>query len=86
MNFIHSNLGNIHTGDILEVTLTKGANVRLLDSLNFNNYKNGRACKFIGGLAKVSPLKLQVPRSGQWHAVVDMNGLSGSTSASFRIL
>ena len=28
------------------------ANVQLLDSSNFNNYRNGRQYRYIGGLAK----------------------------------
>jgi len=40
--YIHSDLGQSRRGDIVEVTLTSGANVRLLDSNNFNKYKAGR--------------------------------------------
>lgn len=66
--------------------LTSGANVRLMDSSNFSNYKNGRTHRFHGGLAKVSPLRLAIPSSGHWHVAIDMQGLRGSTRASVRVL
>jgi len=86
MQFIHSDLGYRKRGEIVEVTLTRGANVRLMDSSNFSNYKNGRAHRFHGGLAKQSPARLSIPNSGHWYAVVDMQGLAGSTRASIRVL
>lgn len=86
MNFIHSNLGHVEQGAIVEVTLSSGANVRLMNASNFNNYRNGRRHQYIGGLAKHSPIKLRVPNSGIWHVAVDMQGLRGSTRASFRVI
>jgi len=86
MQFIHNDLGYRQGGEIVEVTLTSGANVRLLDSSNFSSYKSGRQHRFIGGLAKRSPLRLQIPRAGHWHITVDMQGLRGSTRASVRVL
>jgi len=86
LQFIHNDLGQRQRGEIVEITLTSGANVRLMDSSNFSNYKNGRRHQYIGGLAKQSPLRLQIPTTGYWHVAVDMQGLVGSTRASFRVL
>ncbi len=86
MQFIHTDLGQQKKGDIVEIKLTNGANVRLMDTSNLNAYKNGRRHQYIGGLAKKSPVRLQIPRSGRWHVAVDMQGLQGSTRASVRIL
>lgn len=86
MQFIHNDLGQMQRGEIVEVTLTSGANVRLMDSSNFSNYKNGRRHRYTGGLAKQSPLRLQIPSSGHWHVAIDMQGLRGSTRASVRVL
>jgi hypothetical protein len=86
MQFIHNDLGQRRGGEIIEITLTNGANVRLMDSSNFSSYKSGKQHRYIGGLAKKSPLRLQVPNSGHWHVAVDMQGLSGSTNAKFRLL
>ena len=86
MHFIHTDLGNRRRGEIVEVTLTRAANVRLMNTSNFNNYKNGRKHKFHGGLAKRSPTNIAIPSSGHWHLTVDMQGLRGSTEASVRVL
>lgn len=86
MKFIHNDLGQRKKGDVVEVTLTSGANVRLLDSHNLGAYRNGRAHKFTGGLATRSPVRLAIPSSGHWHVAVDMQGLRGSTRASVRVI
>lgn len=86
MEFIHNDLGQRQRGEIIEITLTSGANVRLMDNSNFSNYKNGRQHRYTGGLAKHSPLKLAIPSTGRWHIAIDMQGLIGSTKASIRIL
>lgn len=86
MNFLKYDLGNLKRGEVVEVTLTSGANVRLMDSSNFNNYKNGRKHRFYGGLAKRSPVRIAVPNSGHWYVAIDMQGLRGSTNASVRVV
>lgn len=86
MRFIHNDLGQRTRGEIVEITLTSGANVRLMDSSNFSSYKNGRRHSYIGGLAKKSPVRLQIPRSGRWHVAVDTQGLRNGTKASVRVL
>lgn len=86
MNFLHFDIGNCQRCEIVEITLTSGANVRLMSSSDFSNYKNGRRHTYIGGLAKRSPVRLQVPNSGHWYVAVDMQGLQGSTRASVRKL
>ena len=86
-DFINSDLGYRQAGDVVEITLSgSAANVRLLDNSNFQAYRNGRQHRYIGGLAKQSPVKLQIPNSGNWHVVVDMQGLQGTTRASFRLI
>ena len=85
-NFLHSDLGYRSRGDVLEVNLTRGANVRLLDSTNFNKYKRGERHRYYGGLARKSPVRIGIPSGGHWHAVVDMQGLRGSTRAGFRVI
>ncbi|MEI8603034.1 DUF1883 domain-containing protein [Shewanella sp. PP-Sp27a-2] len=67
MNFLQYDLGNRKRGEIVEITLTSGANVRLMTSSEFSNYKNGRLHRFIGGLAKRSPVNLQITSSGHWY-------------------
>jgi hypothetical protein len=84
--FIHSDLGQRSRGDVLEVTLTRAANVRLLDPSNFAKYKKQKRHQFRGGLAHQSPARIRIPSSGYWHAVVDMQGLRGTTRAGFRVI
>ena len=86
MQFIHNDLGQRKRGEIVEVTLTSVANVRLMDNSNFNHYKHDRRHHYRGGRAKQSPVRLQIPNSGHWHVAVDMQGLRGSTRASVRVL
>ena len=85
--FIHSDLGFRHNGDVVEVTLSgSAANVRLLDSSNFSNYRNGRQHRYYGGLAQQSPVRIPIPHSGIWHVVVDMQGLRGTVNAGARVI
>lgn len=87
MKFIHNDLGQRKKGEIVEISLQgSAANVRLMDSSNFSNYKNGRQHRSYGGLAKQSPVRIGIPNSGHWHVVIDMQGLVGNTRASVRIL
>ncbi|GIW41971.1 MAG: hypothetical protein KatS3mg076_2548 [Candidatus Binatia bacterium] len=87
MQFIEHDLGYRQGGEIVEVTLSgNAANVRLLDSSNLSAYKSGRRHRYYGGLAKRSPVRLQIPHSGHWYVVVDMQGLRGSVRSSARIL
>lgn len=86
MNFLHFDLGQQRSGQLVEISLTAAANVRLMDSSNFSSYKSGRNHHYHGGLARQSPLRLAVPRTGHWYVAVDMEGLRGQTRASVRIL
>lgn len=57
MQFTKYDLGQLDKGRVVEIILKgNAANVRLMDSSNFNNYRNGRNHRYIGGLAKKSPL------------------------------
>jgi hypothetical protein len=84
MQFIDIDLGQCRAGDVAEVTLSAVANVRLLDGSNFSAYRSGRQHRHRGGLAKSSPVRLQIPHSGRWHVAVDMQGLRGTVRASGR--
>ena len=87
MGFTQYDLGQRKGGEIVEITLSgNAANVRLLDSANFSSYRNGRRHQCIGGLARKSPVRLEILRSGQWHVVVDMEGLGGTARSSVKVL
>lgn len=87
MKFIHTNLGHRTGGEIVEVTLSgNAANVRLMDSSNFQSYKNGRKHLYYGGHATRSPVRLKIPRAGNWHVAVDTGGHAGRIKTSVRVL
>jgi hypothetical protein len=86
MQFIHNDLGHRSGGEIVEVTLSAQANVRLMDSGNFNAYRSGRQHQFYGGLAKRSPTRVTIPRAGHWHVAIDLGGHAGRVNASVRVL
>ena len=87
MKFTHYSLGHVASGTVAEVTLKgSAANVRLMDQSNFSNYRAGRRHRYHGGLAKRSPVRLRVPRSGTWHVTVDMQGLRGTVRSGIRLI
>ena len=87
LKFTHYNLGHQSRGTTIEVTLQgNAANVQLLDSLDFQNYKSSKRYKYSGGLASRSPVQLTIPRNGHWHVTVDLRGLRGQVRSSIRIL
>ena len=86
MQFLHNDLGQLRGGEIVEVTLSSQANVRLMTLSQFNSFKSGRRHQYIGGLAKKSPIKLQVPRSGRWHVTIDLGGYGGKIRSNVRVL
>jgi len=85
MNFLHYDL-QLSPDQVVEVTLDKQANVRLLDETNYAKYKRGERHQYYGGLTKVSPAHLRPPRAGKWHLVIDLGGYPGTVRASVRTI
>ena len=88
MQFIYTDRGMRQGGDVVEVKLSAVANVRLMDSLNLENYKNGSKHIYTGGVVRQSPVRLTIPSLGHWHLAIDTNGLQGAgkVSASVRVV
>jgi hypothetical protein len=86
MKFIQHDLGYLRGGEIVEVTLGYAANVRLMDSSNFNNFRAGRQHRYFGGHANKSPVRLNVPSAGHWYVAVDLGGYAGRIQSSARVL
>src|SRR5690242_19982551 len=87
MNFRYYDLGQRSAGEIVEVTLSgNAANVRLMDSSNFNIFKRGGQHRFYGGHAQRSPVRLGVPSSGHWYVTIDFGEHSGSVRTAVRVL
>ncbi|MDB5231658.1 MAG: hypothetical protein JWN76_2463 [Chitinophagaceae bacterium] len=84
MEYLHYDL-SLASGDIIIVNLDKQANVLLLDSSNYSNYKAGRRYQYFGGLAKVSRFRVAAPSAGQWHVVINLGGYPGIVKASVSV-
>jgi uncharacterized protein DUF1883 len=85
-DFVKYDLGHVDAGSVVEVTLAHRANVLLLDSQNFQRYRNGQSHDYYGGEALRSPVRLQVPGAGHWLVVVNLGGAAGSIRSSVRVL
>ncbi len=83
MNFLHSKL-ELNSDEVVVVDLDTKANVRVLDTSNFQKYKRGDKHSYYGGLAKESPVVIKPPHAGIWHVVIDLGGCSGTVRASVR--
>lgn len=62
------------------------ANTIVVDDLNYRRYKAGERFEYVGAHATRSPVLVRVPRTGRWHAVVDLGGGGGRVNASVTVL
>lgn len=85
MNFLDYPF-DARTGDVIEVSLDKQANVRLLDEHNFSRFRSGSSYRGHAEHARHSPVLLPVPSTGRWHAIVDLGGRAGTVRASARVI
>lgn len=87
MNYQHYDLGYAEHGKVAEVILTgTEANVCLMDTSNFQNYRSGRKYSYFGGHFNQSPIRLAIPNSGNWHITIDLGGYSGTVNSKVRLL
>src|SRR5690242_2695685 len=83
MDYVVHDLGRQSKGATAVINLSgSAANVRLMDSSNYQKYKSGRDHRCIGGLARRSPVRLTIPSSGHWYVTVDLLGLKGRVRSS----
>jgi len=86
MKYSVSDLGQVKSGSIVEIKLSVAANVKLLDSTNYNYYKNGKKHRYYGGYVKSSPYKIVIPSTGHWYITIDLGGYSGTVRHSVMVL
>lgn len=86
MEHLYHDLGQLRGGEIVQVHLNAAANVLLLNSSNYNNYKRGRRYNGYGGHATQTPVRLNVPNAGRWYVAIDLGGYSGRVNSSVEIL
>lgn len=72
-------------GETVVVTLSRAANVRLVDSSNRSAFKAGRRHSYRGGHVKRSPHREAIPRSGHWWVIVDTAGAAGRVKAGVSV-
>ncbi|MCD2173242.1 DUF1883 domain-containing protein [Rhizobium sp. C4] len=82
----HYDLGRQPAGTVVEVALSSINNVRLMDERNYRLYASSKPYKFLGGLTVKTPAKLTVPAVGQWHLVVDREGLPKLANSNVRTI
>lgn len=85
-DFVYWDLGFRQQGDVVEITLTAAANVRLMSPSDFAQYRNGGRHQYLGGYVTRSPHREPVPRSGHWFVTVDTRGLRKRTTASVTVI
>jgi uncharacterized protein DUF1883 len=86
LQFLHYDLGTIGPDALVEVTLSSAANVQLMDSGNFANYRTGKPFRYHGGYVKQSPYRIRPPRVDHWHVAIDLGGAAGTVRASVNTL
>jgi hypothetical protein len=87
MQFTHYDLGQKRGGEIIEVTLQgSAANVRLMDSSNFNSYRNGRRHRYQGCLLKSRRIGFKYLGLGTGILQSICLGLRGTVRSSIRQL
>jgi Domain of unknown function (DUF1883)./TIR domain. len=87
MKYQSYDLGHMKRGERVKVTLKgNAANVRIVDSTNFNNYKSGRRHHYIGGYVTKSPYIAPIPSSGHWYVIIDLGGHAGRVQSSVQKL
>lgn len=87
MKFVKYDLGDLLGGVIVEVKLWGGpANVRLMDSANFELFRERQAHEYVGRRVTKAGVRLKVPHSGHWIVTVDLGGRAGTVRSSVRIL
>ena len=72
--FTHYDLKELRTGAIIEVSLNAVNNVRLMTSGNYQRFTEMLDFKYLGGVAKKSPVRVSIPETSHWHLIVDCEG------------
>ncbi len=86
MNYLHYKV-EAGPGELVTVTLSGRANVRLLDSLSYYKYKLGKKYETTdGGEAMDSPVTMKAPYKAAWHVVIDLGPSGGQVRADVKVI
>lgn len=84
--FTHYDLKELRVGTTIEVSLNGVNNVRLMTAANYQRFTELLDFKYLGGVAKKSPIRLSLPETGHWHLIVDMEGHAALAESSVKML
>ncbi|WP_313617037.1 DUF1883 domain-containing protein [Agrobacterium sp.] len=84
--FTHYDLKELRAGTTIEVTLNGVNNVRLMNAVNYQRFTELLDFKYMGGVAKKSPIRMTLPESAHWHLIVDMEGHAALAESSVKML
>lgn len=84
--FTHYDLKELRAGAVIEVSLNAVNNVRLMTSGNYQRFTEMLDFKFMGGVAKKSPLRVTIPETSHWHLIVDCEGHHALAESSVKML
>lgn len=84
--YTHYDLKEIRAGTIIEVSLNAVANVRLMTAGNFQRFTELLDFKYVGGVARKSPVRIAIPETAHWHVIVDGEGHNGLAESSVKML
>jgi hypothetical protein len=62
-------------GELVVVNCDRKCNIRLMDDVNFEQFRRGTAHEYFGGFYHVLPAKIVVPASGYWNIDIDAGWL-----------
>lgn len=85
MEHLRYDLGSVEKGSTVVVTLTNQANVQLMTSSEYNNYKAGRRYRYHGGRVTRLPFRIIVPSNDHWVVAIDLGGYTGRISAGVAV-
>ncbi|MQB05998.1 DUF1883 domain-containing protein [Agrobacterium tumefaciens] len=85
-HFTHYDLKELRAGTTIEVSLSAVNNVRLMTGANFQRFTELLDFKYLGGVAKKSPIRISIPETLHWHLVIDAEGHSGLAESSVKML
>ena len=89
MRYAYQDLGHQDDGTTVVVRWRgSGADVLLLDPVNFTKYYEGRHPVFYsaGGKYGRPPAELTIPQGGRWYVVADLHGYSVHAKATVEVL
>ena len=70
MNYLHYKM-KASPQNAIKVTLNHKANIKLLDTVNYYKYCNGKTYQSTGEFIDVSSMQIKVPHKSNWHILIE---------------